>query len=465
MDNPFILIVIGTAVVAGSILRFRLHAFLALALGALVVGVLTPQSLVEAYDGTLAVMTVSSRLAKGFGDTCASIGIIIAMACIIGTAMIETGAAERVVRSSLKVVGERMAPIAFLCSAFLLSIPIFFDTVFLMMIPLAKAMAARTNKNYIAYVTAIIAGGVMAHSLVPPTPGPLQIAHELNVSYMDMTWCGLLVGAFTATSGLLYGLWANRRWNIPVRPTADLSIEELHELAAKEDCDLPSLWVSVLPVLLPLLLIGVASAVGNTSLAQSLPTSVVHLIAFLGEKNIALICAATVALILLARRSRGSQQAFGDQIQKSLFNAGVIILIVGAGGAFGLMLKATNVALHIRDLSSGVQMGLLPLAWLVTAVIRTAQGSATVAMITAAGIVGGLAAQGLSFHPVYLAVAIGCGSKPFWWMNDSGFWVVCRMSGWQEGEMLRIGSVCSLIMGLVGLPLTMLLAWLFPLAG
>jgi len=464
MDNAFVLILIGTAVVAGGILWLRLHAFLALTLGALVVGILTPQSLVESYDVALAAMTVPSRLAKGFGDTCESIGIIIAMACIIGVSMIETGAAERIVRSALSLVGERMAPIAFLCSGFLLSIPIFFDTVFLMTIPIAKAMAVRTNRNYVAYVTAIIAGGVMTHSLVPPTPGPLQIAHELNVSYMAMTWCGLLVGAITATCGFLYGLWADRRWSIPVRPTADLSIEELHALAAKEDRDLPSLWVSLLPVLLPLALIGADSVVRNTFLAQSLPGGLVHLMAFLGDKNIALICAATIAMILFARRAPRLHRPVAEQIQKSLFNAGLIILIVGAGGAFGLMLKATNVAVRISDLSAGVQMGLLPLAWLVTAVIRTAQGSATVAMITAAGIVGGLAAQGLSFHPVYLAVAIGCGSKPFWWMNDSGFWVVCRMSGWQEREMLRIGSVASLIMGLVGLPLTMLLAWLFPFA-
>jgi len=464
MDNPFALILIGTIVVAGGILWLRLHAFIALALGALVVGVLTPQSMVEAYNGPLAAMTVPSRLAKGFGDTCGSIGIIIAMASIIGVCMIETGAAERVVRSSLRLVGERMAPLAFLCSSFLLAIPIFFDTVFLMMVPLAKAMAVRTNKNYIAYVTAIIAGGVMAHSLVPPTPGPLQIAHELNVSYLAMTWCGLLVGSITATSGFLYGLWANRRWTIPIRPTPDLSTEELQALAAKEDRDLPSLWVSVLPILLPLFLIGLDSVVKNTFLSQDLHPSLVALIGFMGDKNIALMTAAAVAMGLFARRAAGLSRPFGQQIQNSLFNAGLIILIVGAGGAFGLMLKATNVAIYIRDLSAGAQLGLLPLAWIVCAIVRTAQGSATVAMITAAGIVGGLAAQGLSFHPVYLAAAIGCGSKPFWWMNDSAFWVVCRMSGWHEGEMLKIGSVSSLIMGVVGLPVTMALAWLLPFA-
>jgi GntP family gluconate:H+ symporter len=462
MDNPLLLVFIGMMVVVGGILWLRLHAFIALLLGALTVGILTPVANVKANSAALAAMSVPDRLAKGFGDTCQNIGLVIAMATIIGVCMIETGAAERVVRSMLKTVGERFAPLAFLLSSFLLGIPIFFDTVFLMMVPLAKSMAVRTGKNYVAYILAIVSGGVMAHSLVPPTPGPLQIAHELGVSYMAMTWGGLAVGTVTALSGFLYALWANKRWHIPVRPTPDVSLEDLETLAAKDDTELPKLWISLLPIVLPLILIALSAMVNNSALKESFNPTALGVLAFFGDKNISMTLAAMIAMALFALRAKREKNNFAEKIQDSLFNAGLIILLVGAGGAFGLMLKATNVAVYIKDLSSGAHMALLPLAWFVTTIIRTAQGSATVAMITSAGIVGSLATQGLPFHPVYLALAIGCGSKPFWWMNDSGFWVVCRMSGWDEREMLKLGSIASLIMGVVGLPTTMLLAWLFP---
>jgi len=464
MDNPLLLVFIGMMVVVGGILWLRLHAFIALLLGALTVGVLTPAANVKANSAALAALSIPDRLAKGFGDTCTSVGIIIAMAAIVGVCLIESGAAERIVRSMLNMVGERGAPLAFLASGYLLSIPIFFNTVFLMMVPLAKSTANKTKKGYIAYIVAICAGAMMTHSLVPPTPGPLQIAHELGVSYMAMTYAGLVVAAITSFSGFLYGLWANRKWEIPVRETPDVSLEQLEALAAKEDKDLPGVWVSILPILLPMILIASFATINNNFKADFSP-EFLGVLGFLGDPNISMTIAAVISMFLFAQRAKlTNRKDFAKKVEDSLFNAGLIILLVGAGGSFGLMLKATNVALYIKELSGGAHLGLLPLAWLVAMVIRTAQGSATVAMITAAGIVGSLASQGLAYHPAYLAVVIGCGSKPFWWMNDSGFWVVCRTSGWTEPEMLKIGSVMALIMGVTGLVATMLLAWLFPFA-
>ena len=148
----------------------------------------------------------------------------------------------------------------------------------------------------------------------------------------------------------------------------------------------------------------------------------------------------------------------------ALTSAGVIILITSAGGAFGKALQETGIGASIQSLSTAYQVSVLPLAFLLTTLIRTAQGSATVAMITAAGIFAGIVeTTQLGFHTLYLALAIGCGSKPVWWMNDSGFWVVSQMSGMTEKESLKTLTPMSLLMGVVGLAVTLIGAALFPL--
>jgi GntP family gluconate:H+ symporter len=149
---------------------------------------------------------------------------------------------------------------------------------------------------------------------------------------------------------------------------------------------------------------------------------------------------------------------------EALQSAGVIILITCMGGAFGGSLQQTAIGPQLQDLASEYQMALLPMAFFITSLVRTAQGSATVAMITAVGIIGGMVSTAsLDFHPVYLALMIGCGSKPFPWMNDSGFWVVCKMSGMTEKEALKTFSAVLGIMGYIGLVVIMILANLFPL--
>ncbi|UCE08404.1 MAG: GntP family permease, partial [bacterium] len=249
MIDPLWLLLIGMIGVVGGILALRLHPFLALILGALIVGSLTSTTALERYaqDKEMSVAeteefvdrSVGERVAGEFGRTCAKIGILIAMASIIGKCLLDSGAAERIVRSALRLFGERRAPLAFLNSGFLLGIPVYFDTVFYLMIPLAKAMGMRSSRNYGMYILAIVAGGTMAHSLVPPTPGPLFVASELSVSIGLMILGGMVVGLFTVSAGYLYALWANRRWQIPLRDSADVSTSDLERLANREDHELP----------------------------------------------------------------------------------------------------------------------------------------------------------------------------------------------------------------------------------
>lgn len=407
--------------------------------------------------------TIGERVAAAFGNTCGKIGILIALAAIIGKCLLDSGSADRIVRSALRVVGEPGAPLAFIGSGFLLGIPVFFDTVFYLMMPLGKAMRMRTGRNYLLYILTIVAGASMAHSLVPPTPGPLLVAEELNIDLGMMIIAGCGVGLCSSGAAYLFAMWVNRRSEVALRESADLSLSDLEKLAKKDDSELPSLGLAVLPILLPVVLIA-----GNTVFQQFTTLEETHaarrVAATLGNKNIALGLAAAVAMTTLVWQTRKRLRDMADAFQAALASGGVIILITAAGGAFGGMLQQTGVAGLIRDLPQYSPLVILVLAFLVTTAIRTAQGSGTVAMITAIGVLSSFASEGqLGCHPVYLALAIGCGSKPIAWMNDSGFWVICRMSGMTEAEGLRYVSPMSILMGVAGLLATLAAAAVMPM--
>ena len=467
---PILLLLMGMGIVVGGILALRLHPFLALILAALAIAALTP--------GT-SLADAGKSVAMGFGIMAGKVGILIAMAAIIGKCLLDSGAADRIVRSALRLVGEKRAPAAFAGSGFLLGIPVFFDTVFYLMIPIGKALAGRTGKNYALYVMTMAAGATIAHSLVPPTPGPLLVAGEIEEAVQKagggevdmvgtMIVMGLLLGGLAVIPGVLYAFWANRRWPIPLRETPDMPLADLQAMSERDDRSLPPLSLSLVPILLPVVLIvgGVVlkamwSGPGTPSEDGS---PLIKTILFLGDKNIALVVSAAFALVVLFKYTGGGRDKLTSAVQTALSSGGVIILITAAGGAFAAVLRATGIGDVIGRLASPETAGImiLPLAFFATTLVRTAQGSATVAMTTAIGMFAALAAS-LPFHPVYLALAIGFGSKPFPWMNDSGFWVVCRMSGQTERETLRNHSIMFCIMGFTGLILSMIGAAIVPL--
>ncbi|MEM1441272.1 MAG: GntP family permease, partial [Verrucomicrobiota bacterium] len=288
------------------------------------------------------------------------------------------------------------------------------------------------------------------------TPGPLTVAGFFgdDVSIGSMMLGGLVVGLFTVSAGIAFAYWANRRWEIPLRDS-----EELPEPSEDDSDTLPSLGFALAPILLPVLLIAgqtVAVSLGIES----------NWLKFFGDKNIALILSAALALSLLAlSRWRREKQPLREAVQEALASGGVIILVTAAGSAFGATLKATGIATLIGGLfGSEGSLLLIPVAYAITALVRTAQGSATVAMITAGGIIAPLASEtSLGDSALYLALAIGCGSKPVSWANDSGFWVIGRMSGMTPLETFKTVSMMMIVMSLVGLAVVMLGALLFPM--
>lgn len=455
---PFLLLLVGMATVVGLITIARLHAFFALILAAVVVGLLTPAARFGRVGN--AWVEAVELVTRQLGETAGKIGLVIAFAAIIGMCLGESGAADKVVRRFLAVFGEKRAGIALVVSSYVLSIPIFFDTFFMLVVPLAQALGRRTGKDYMLYVMAICSGGIVTHSLVAPHPGPLAMAEALNLDLGLTIVVGLAAGTGPVVAAWLASKAVAQRVPVEAPP---LSAEQ-QALVDRPEAALPGFWISLAPVLVPILLIGAASAVAALPAWRHAHLGFATWLEVLGNRNVALMIGTCLALALLIKMRRLTFAEAGHRMGGPLETAGVIILITSAGGAFGFMLRNAGVGEAVQAVASGWHMNLILLAWTVAAVIRVAQGSATVAMLTTAAMMQPvLAAAPPPYHDVYIFLAIGCGAYVFSWMNDSGFWVVSRLAAFTERQTLRSFTVVLTASSLGGLATALLLSKLLPL--
>jgi gluconate:H+ symporter, GntP family len=455
---------ISMAFIIVGIAVLRIHPFLVLSLAAILVGLMS-DSLPNVPPMNALVQAVELSMSE-FGRAAGNIAFVILLAAIIGMCMLESGAADKIVRRSIAVLGEKRAPVALMGSGFFLSIPVFFDTVFFLLIPLARALALRTGHNYILYVLAICAGGVITHSLVAPTPGPLLVAEALRPLGVDLgasMVAGILAGILPAIAMLYLAQWLNIKVPVPLRETPGAPLKDLQAIVDKKESELPPFLLSILPVVVPVLLIALASFFGLAG--NSMPAVVTlfggadgfgaikYYVDFLGNKNVAMLIGTAIAVYILIRQKGMGLHAVSDAMGPPLETAGVIILITAAGGAFGAMIRHSGVGDVIKHLSEGYGINYVLLAWVVAAVIRVAQGSGTVSMITTVGLMAAILGDGsaLDVHPVYIFLAIGFGAMFCSWMNDSGFWVVGRLSGFTERETLATWTVLTTFISVLGL--------------
>lgn len=455
---PLLTLLIGTIVVILCIVRLRIGAFFGLMLAAFLVSFLAPGEFTDKLP----------RVVAALGTAAGKLAIIITCAALIGKCMTDSGAADRIVRSFLGLFGERRAPAALMSSGFVLSMPVFFDTVFYLLIPLARSLHRTTRKNYLLYILALAGGAVATHTLVPPTPGPLAVAENLGVEVGMMILMGILVAIPSALAALALAHWLQARLDIPMRA---LPGEEEMEKPAVETSALPGFFASVLPILLPVGLMAAGTIIAMQ--AKTAPEGAwlheaARVMKVAGDPNFALMAAALAAALVYVRQRRPGKERLGKDIEESMMSAGTIILITAAGGAFGAMLKEAGVGPAIQGLftegnqSAGLLM--LVIGWVIAALLKTAQGSTTVAMITSSGMVAAmLDAQTLPFHPVYLALAVGFGGLCVVWMNDSGFWIIARMSGLTEVEVLKTWTFMLIIISILGLLITAVLATVMPM--
>jgi GntP family gluconate:H+ symporter len=495
--SPWLILAVGLATVLGLMVLGRVHAFVALVVSAMVVSLLAPGVTGEKM----------ARVAEAFGTTAAKIGIVIAMAALVGKAMLESGAADRIVRSALRLFGPQRAAAALCASGFILAIPVFFDTVFYLLVPLAYSLWRQTRRNYLLYLTAIAAGGVITHTLVPPTPGPLYMAACLKIDLGLMIVVGVILGLPVAVVALQVCHLMNRWMPIPMRILSE------HAFAGQEGCGrLPPLWLALLPVVLPVILISTQTVANLWAEAQKAPTStqwvspappadqpgavrpnadrssdaaqgrptsvqqasntaavqIAQLAKLIGDANFALFLSAVIALGTLMGYRGWTLRQVAAACEEALSSAGIIILITSAGGAFGAMLGQSGLkeaVQHLFPQGSLPPAGALAVAFLTASLLKIAQGSSTVAIMTTANMFAamGAGADTLGFHPVYLAATIASGSLVGSWMNDSGFWIFTKMGGLTEAESLRSWTVLLALIGTCGFLVSLLASWLVPL--
>lgn len=454
---PLLVLAVGLVIVIGGIIALRLHAFLALIMAALVVSLLAPGDWSDKVP----------RVADAFGATAAGVGIVIALAAVIGMAMTASGAADRVVRLFLGLFGEKRGGGVLMASGFTLAIPVFFDTVFFLLVPLVRSMYRRTRRHYVKYLMAA-ASCAAAHALVPPTPGPLIVAESLGVDLGVMMLVGILVALPAAAASLLFASWADRRVRVSV--PAELDQPSQHADAPLES--LPPLVLSFAPIVLPVMLIAartIAGALGAGEDTGGGPLFIGwRIVDVLGNPEVALLLSAAIALLTWWGHSKPSPAAVSSGLGEALMAGGVIVLITCAGGAFGASLRAAELAPAIQSLAGDAAtggLGLLLLAFGVAALIKFAQGSSTAAMIvTSAMFAAMLHDAAIGFHPVYVATAIGSGSLVGSWMNDSGFWIFAKMGGLSELQTLQTWTPLLAVIGVVAMAMTVLLAMTLPLA-
>lgn len=487
--NPLGIVAVSIILILVAIAVFRLHAFFALLAAAALVALMSATGGTSDQRFSHAIDAVMTE----FGKMAGNLGCSIALAAVIGIALMQSGAADQIVRRLIAVLGEAQAGLVLCGCSFVLSGPVFVDTVFMLMLPIARALAIRTGRDYTLYVMAIGAGAVVANGVIPPAPGPLVAAATLKIEIGRAILTGLIFGLLPALCGLGLARWFNRRVPIPPRPLTVGGGREATPEATASDAQLPGFWVSIAPVVLPLALIlldacvNVALTTAKTAhpgAAESGPLLSIlgsHPVAtalhFLGNKNVALLAGAVIALALQARRQRIGWRKIGTLLGAPLETAGIIILIVSAGGAYGAMIKDAGVGTQLQNFTLGshpnhpVIAHLLTslihhqvlLAWLITLLIRGAQGSATVATITGAGLIVSIAGPtGFNVDPLYIFLAIGFGSKGLSWMNDAGFWIVTRMSALTQGEMLRTWSPLLTLISVFGLIEVLIASSLWP---
>lgn len=450
MVSPALLIlhlVIAIAIILVCIIVLKLNASIGMVIACLYMGVM----------GGLGVMDTVSTISSGFGNMMTGIGLPIGFGVILGQLLNDSGAASVIADKIVSAFPEKRAMWAISLAGFVLSIPVFFDVTFVILIPIGITIAAKINKK-MCYVTGCLTiGATTAHCVVPPTPNPLAAADIFGFDLGIMMGVGLVVGLITVLiSDFVFikiqdkGIWNEAK---DVNHSSNVVTELLE--SAKRDAAAnrprPSLAMSLLPIIIPIVCI-LAGTAGNALFGES-PV----ICKFLGEKVIAMLLG-TLGAYLVSIKYIGREN-FEKSAGEALKSAGVVLLITGAGGSFSSVIAATGIGNSIVSLLSTGTNSVIPamfLCYLIGMIFRVAQGSGTVAGMTSMTIMATVAPV-IGCHPVWLALACLSGGNSIGHVNDSGFWVATNMSGLTVTGGLKtytlgsfISSVCIFVLALIG---------------
>ena len=451
-ERMLIGLAVGIAVLIFLVLKTKIQAFLALIISTVVVGVIGGMPLTNItieVDGVEKTFGIVNSITSGFGGTLGSIGIIIGFGVMMGQIFEVTGAAKRMAHTFLKLFGKKREEEALALTGFLVSIPIFCDSGFVVLAPIAKAISKATKKSVIGLGTALAAGLVITHSLVP-TPGPLGVCGIFGVDVGKFILLTLVLALPMAIACIAYSrlFLSKKYYRIPNDEGEIVEMpyqEPNYEAAfAMDMTGVPGALESFMPLIIPIILIlinTVATAMGKTE-------GFMNILVFLGQPIVAVGLGLIVAILTLGR-SLDRHEALAE-MERGMASAGIIMLVTGGGGALGQIIKDSGLGTFMAEGLAKTAIPIIILPLLIATAMRFIQGSGTVAMTTAASITAPIiAASGVS--PILGAVACCVGSLFFGYFNDSYFWVVNRTLGVSEAkDQLTIWSVTSTVAWAVG---------------
>lgn len=439
-------LLVGIVCLIFMIIKTKIHTFLALIVATIIVGIV----------GGMEYPQIIGSITKGFGGTLGSIGIIIGFGVMMGQLFEVSGAAKKMALCFLKIFGKGKEELAMAITGFLVSIPIFCDSGFVILTPLIKAISKETKKSIVSLGLALASGLVITHSLVPPTPGPVGVAGIFGVSVSSIILYGIIISIPMVLACLAFAKYAgNRIWQIPTSDgkwTRDKNyVDDLKTSSVYDETNLPSAFLSFAPIIVPIILI----LLGTVTSAMKLEGKFVSIIQFIGTPVLAVGIGLLITIYGLTRSL--DKQRVLDEVEIGIKSAGTIILITGAGGAFGMLIRDSGVGDVIAKSLIDTALPPILLPFIIATLIRFIQGSGTVAMITAASITAPIITK-LNVNPVLAALAACVGSLFFSYFNDSFFWVVNRSIGITEGkEQLKLYSIASTIAWAVGIIVLLIL--------
>ncbi len=449
MTTTFLLITIILAVVflLFLVLKLKINAFIALLVTSMFVGIATGMPLKSILDS----------IQKGMGGTLGFVATVVGLGAIFGQMLESSGGAESMARYLVKKFGEKRAPMAMALTGFFVGIPVFLDVGFIILVPIVYALSRDTRKSVLYYGIPLLAGLAVTHSFIPPTPGPVAVAEIINAELGYVILWGFILGLPIAIlAGPVFGRYISRKISIPAPDT----IEPVNPEVTKNS---PSFGLVISFIAIPLFLIILATVTDVLVKKQIMaPGLLPEILGFIGHPFTALTLATLLSIYFLGVKKGFSKKDILDLSTKALGPAGIIILITGAGGVLKQILVDSGIGKMMAESIASSSLPPVILAWTLAAIVRVTQGSATVAMITAAGIMAPvLEILNLSqTHIALIVLAIASGATLLSHVNDSGFWLVGKYFGMTEKQTLQSWTIMETIISISGLILTLLVSLL-----
>lgn len=438
---------VALAFVLASIIKFNLHPFISLLFGGIIMGLCCGMSLPDIGKG----------LASGFGNTMGSIGILIILGVILGEMLHRSGCTSQIAALLLKMTGKQNAPLAINLTGYIVSIPVYFDAAFVILVQLVKSLSREGKIPFAQLVVALAVGLITTHAMVIPTPGPVAVAGTMGIN-MGFFLLYAIVCSIPATivGGILYGKYVGRKEKFKNDFADAFRDEDVDSSITESRTDMPSGQLGIALIVLPIIIILIGTLV---TMFTEKGTTLNILFTFLGDKNIALLIGVMVALPCLKKYLNDD---FNEIVTVSTTQAGTILAITGAGGAFGQIITNSGIGAQLAEGMTGAMAGtgavILIMAYAISLILRAAQGSTTVALVTTSAIFTGMMASLPDVSPVLVAIAICAGGIGLSLPNDSGFWVINRFSRFEVKDTITAYTVGGTIASVTALVCCLILS-------